>query len=149
LPRATSSRLPVPVSADASASRHPAPAAEAEAMVAEDALTYGDPVVRICVSRVGEVVFYGQRIDLQPMAWRLLLVLCRDAQRIVSRRKISDALWPEAQVEDQQIDFHKRRLVVEIAKVVGIDRARQLVIARKGAGLFLAITPDLVVIDES
>jgi hypothetical protein len=44
----------------------------------------------------------------------------------VSRAKISDALWPETQVEDQQIDFHKRRLVVEMAKIVGMDRARHV-----------------------
>lgn len=58
----------------------------------------------------GIVRFDGRRIVLSPMQHAMLVALVEHLDAGVSYRELTERLWPDAQVEQQQLFYHRRQL---------------------------------------
>jgi replicative superfamily II helicase len=88
----------------------------------------------------GQTRILGQMVSLSPLAWQLLLLLARRTGRVTAYTVIRQVLWPGLRVGDQQVRFHKRRLV-QVLDAVG---AKDWIQTRHGHGLLLTLSLDQV-----
>jgi replicative superfamily II helicase len=92
----------------------------------------------------GVVRFRGEAIPLPPIPYDLLRLLAAHAGRVVSYEAIHAAIWPDAQVEQQMIPYHRGR----IEKSLGVA-AGDLIETRFKRGLRLRLEPSEVDLGEA
>lgn len=98
-------------------------------------------LLEIDEDNIGFVHFCGERIELKPLQFRLLLLLAESPQRLVKYERISEVIWPDVQVEQQQVSAHKQAIIRAFAKVCGDADARRILQAKSGRGLYLDLAP--------
>ncbi|MBX3727768.1 MAG: DEAD/DEAH box helicase [Candidatus Sumerlaeia bacterium] len=135
---------------EAPRSRPPAPMpapAPLEATLAPDSPEPAPPLagVTLCfpADDPGVVRFRGEAIPLPPIPYDLLRLLAAQAGRVVSYERIHAAIWPDAQVEQQMIPYHRGR--IEKSLGVGIG---DLIETRFKRGLRLRLDPSEVDLGE-
>ncbi|MCX7015234.1 MAG: DEAD/DEAH box helicase [Candidatus Sumerlaeota bacterium] len=92
----------------------------------------------------GRVWLDGRPVELTPLPYQLVVVLARAVPRVVSRRDLAEALWPDAAVEDQQITHHARSAARAFSAILGDAEAKRLIEVRRGHGLRLTLLPEEV-----
>lgn len=105
------------------------------------------PLIEIDSRMKGYVTVRGERLRLSRLKYELLRTLARRPGEVIERRDLRDAIWPDARVEDQQLDNHRRGLVRALAAVIG-DAAAGLIELVHGVGFRLAAPPDQVRLRE-
>jgi DNA-binding winged helix-turn-helix (wHTH) protein len=68
------------------------------------------PRLEMLAGNTGIVRFDGRRIVLSPMQHAMLVALVEHLDAGVSYRELTERLWPDAQVEQQQLFYHRRQL---------------------------------------
>lgn len=96
----------------------------------------------------GIVWFYGKRLSLTPLPYRLLVLLAEKAERGATYREIDEYVWTDTKVERQQISAHKSALIRAFAKVIGEKRAKKLIETRSGFGLILQLPDSQIEINK-
>jgi helicase len=97
------------------------------------------PRLSIDLGDPGRARLDGREVDLTPLPYRLLTILARAAPKVLPRADVSARLWPDSSVEDQQLTQHYRAIGRAFAKAVGREKARGLIVIRRGHGLGLAL----------
>ncbi len=86
----------------------------------------------------GIVEWRGQRVRLPGLPFRLLLTLAAKPGRGVTYRELIDRIWQgQAVVEQQQVNYHRGRVVKFLEPVMGRDTARGLITTNSGQGMVL------------
>lgn len=101
---------------DSERAAHPAPDLR-EATLEEPAPA--EPELIICEGATGEVVLQGREVSLSPRQFRLLELLARRAGEGVPYEHLEQHVWPDAQVERQQISYHRRVLERRLREEAG------------------------------
>ncbi|MCD6384442.1 DEAD/DEAH box helicase [Candidatus Sumerlaeota bacterium] len=97
------------------------------------------PLLIIDHKEPGIVWFYGKRLSLTPLPYRLLVLLAEKAERGATYTEIDEYVWTDTKVERQQISAHKSALIKAFARVIGQKRAKKLIETRSGFGLILQL----------
>ena len=94
----------------------------------------------------GMVRFDGADIALPPLPYRLLALLAGRPGAVISYEAISTRLWPDAQVEQQQIPATRRRLLRALAAGTRRppDALDALVTVHPGQGLRMTLAEDRI-----
>ena len=66
-------------------------------MAADESHTFGELMLEVPERRLSR---RGQDVVLSPKAYDVLVHLVRHAGRLVTKRELLDAIWPEAFVEE-------------------------------------------------
>jgi DNA-binding winged helix-turn-helix (wHTH) protein/tetratricopeptide (TPR) repeat protein len=86
----------------------------------------------------------GERIDLTPKAFQLLLVLVRHSNETVTKDQLMQSVWPETFVEETNLT----RNVFSLRKALGETEQDRYIITVPGQGYRLAHSARLVVPEE-
>ncbi|NQU43213.1 DEAD/DEAH box helicase [bacterium] len=87
----------------------------------------------------GAARFQGQELDLPPLPFKLLALLARRLGTGASYTEISTELWPDCQVENQQIGAHRRRIIQSLGRFVSAEKARTMIPVKAGRGMSLSL----------
>jgi DNA-binding response OmpR family regulator len=104
----------------------------------------GAVLLEIDLRGTGAARFQGQELDLPPLPFKLLALLARRLGTGASYAEISAELWPDCQVENQQIGAHRRRIIQALGRIVPAERARGMVPVKAGRGMSLSLKPEEV-----
>ncbi|GEM_PF-353732 len=104
------------------------------------------PVLVVDSTSAGIVEWEGRAIELSPLHFRLVHAVAKKPGLGVTYRELTDFIWKgEARVEQQMINWHRRRMLDEsFAPLLGRKRARALITPRPGLGLVLNLKPEQV-----
>src|SRR5438067_2374193 len=87
-----------------------------------------------------ECIWYGaRRLDLSPKAYSVLCYLVTNADRLVKKEELLEAIWPDVFVQEAVLKVH----VLEIRKALGDNAARPTYIAtehRRGYRFVASVT---------
>ena len=86
----------------------------------------------------------GERIDLTPKAFQLLLVLVRHSKDTVTKDQLMNSVWPDTFVEETNLT----RNIFSLRKALGETEQDRYIITVPGQGYRLAHSARLVVPDE-
>ncbi len=136
LPEAVNAEVP----AAEAGSPHALPAGISPAT--EPAPPEGEPELVICEGTTGEVLIGGKEVSLTPRQFRLLEVLARRAGEGVPYEQLERHVWPDAQVERQQISYHRRVLEQRLRREAGWSGP--LIETRPAWGLRLCLGRDRI-----
>jgi replicative superfamily II helicase/DNA-binding winged helix-turn-helix (wHTH) protein len=103
------------------------------------------PMLVIHEDSPGIVEWAGRRVRLPRLPFRLLLTLARKPGRGVTYRELMDRVWQgQAVVEQQQINFHRRRAVKALEPLLGADQCAGLITTHPAQGMVLNLEPAAV-----
>ena len=103
--------------------------------MAREIYDFGDFVLDVDAHRLTR---RGERIELPPLSFDLLLCLVRAAPDSVSRESLTETLWPDSVVGDETLTERVKLLRRELETVEDDER---LILTERGWGYRLAITP--------
>ena len=86
----------------------------------------------------------GERIDLTPKAFQLLLVLVRHSNETVTKDRLMNSVWPDTFVEETNLT----RNIFSLRKALGETEQDRYIITVPGQGYRLAHSARLEVADE-
>jgi helicase len=93
----------------------------------------------------GIIEWCGQRVRLPGLPFRLLLTLASKPGRGITYRELIDRIWQgQAVVEQQQVNYHRGRIVKFLEPVMGRETARGLITTNSGQGMVLNLDADQV-----
>ncbi len=104
--------------------------------------TCEEPELIICEGATGEVLVGGREVPLSPRQFRLLELLARRAGEGVPYEHLERHVWPDAQVERQQISYHRRVLERRLREEAGWSGP--LIETRPAWGLRLCLGRDRI-----
>ena len=85
--------------------------------------------------RRGDLRRVGRRVAIQATPFRLLSALLRNADRVVSRDELADAVWPDVAVADASLATAVR----QVRKALGPEAARIETLRRRGRSSYAAL----------
>ena len=106
------------------------------------------PFLEIDLRGIGRLVINGREARLPRLAFRLLSCLARSPQIGVRYEDLEQYIWPDAQVERQQVLSHRKRAVNALAPFIGAPQAEALIEISTGTGLCLNLPPEQIRILE-
>ena len=80
-----------------------------------------EPRLVICRGSTGQIRLDGHEVRLTRLQFRLLELLARQAGRGVPYERIERYVWVDAQVERQQISFHRANLEKRLGEQAGVE----------------------------
>ncbi|CAN5457334.1 hypothetical protein BH09SUM1_BH09SUM1_30930 [soil metagenome] len=104
------------------------------------------PRLRIFRGKNGMVEFDGRKIALTRSQFSMLDVLARNAGEGVPYERITQQVWPDAKVEQQQIYYHRRNLEKKLLAEAGEEGS--LIETQATWGLRLILSRDEVMIEK-
>lgn len=119
-----------------------APGEEKSAASAQQQTTSHELVID--TNNAGRVVFRGRELSLTELPFRLLVLLARWPQRTITYAEIDATLWPDTQVEQQQIHQHKSVVLRALSQVCRTETAAKILSTINGQGLRLELPPEKV-----
>ncbi len=107
--------------------------------ITEDRIEIPAPVSLVLErARPDRLLLGGKAVDLTGKEFDLMWELASAAGRCVSYDRLLSRVWPDVEVEQQQISSHKSRLLKKVRKVLG-PGAPELIRTVRGRGLLLPV----------
>jgi DNA-binding winged helix-turn-helix (wHTH) protein len=102
------------------------------------------PVLEIDLRGTGHALLGGRELALPPLSFRLLAALALAPQTGVDYETLEQTLWPDTQVERQQIHSHRRVIERACARALPAQAMPRLIQTRRGVGLEVSLKPDRI-----
>ncbi|HNY27259.1 MAG TPA: hypothetical protein PKH31_07755, partial [Candidatus Sumerlaeota bacterium] len=104
-----------------------------------------DPLVlEIDLRGTGHALLGGRELELPRLSFRLLAALALTSETGVDYETLEQTLWPDTQVERQQIYSHRRVIERACARAFPGHKIPRFIQTRRGIGLELSLEPNLI-----
>ncbi|HBF33344.1 TPA: hypothetical protein DDW35_02145 [Candidatus Sumerlaeota bacterium] len=106
------------------------------------------PLLEINLTGTGHARLSGKTLNLTSLPFGLLCLLAQHPETGLSYEELEQQLWPDTQVERQQVLAHRDSLRAAFAEIVGATAARDMVKIKRGRGLYLTLPAEQIQLQE-